>query len=116
MNADDAQMTGSCMSYSKIQRALDDEWGVAAAPPYSRGARIDQVLDQVRTIVREETRRAVEEIHYRLVDRLVAVLVGDSDEAIYIPPMMVRVNTGGLGSVRLRERWVFLDLKDPART
>ena len=101
-NNNDEGMVGSSMSYSKIAQWLYDEYGVPGACVFSSGRRFDQLKQQIRSVVREECRRAVEEEAIRLFRLADSHLPDHPEDGLYIPPCKIRINAGNVGNVKLR--------------
>ena len=96
-----AQMLGSCQTYSKLLTEIADEYGVI--PPRRSGIPlIDCVRSLVRTIVKEECRRAAEEAAFRVFQRVCEQLPSDPREGLYVPATTIRINSGNVGEVNLR--------------
>lgn len=105
----DSGVAIASMAYMKAMGALGAEWGVAGAAPFSSGKRVEQLLQQVRTIVREEVRRGIEESYVRITRHVANLLRQDPEEVIYVPACEALINTSGVGILKFRAVRVFPD-------
>ncbi len=95
------RMIGSCMSHSVIARAIADEFGVPVQRIYG-GTRLQEVLQQIRIVIREEARRAAEEAYVRALRVAAQHLPSDPEDGLYVPSVEIVINEGGVGRIRTR--------------
>lgn len=102
MNLMNEEMLGSVKSYSVVSSAIEAEFGVPPIRQYGGGARLAEVLQQVRTAVREEARRAAEEAVLRAFRVAAEHLPDDPEDGLCIPPTRILINSGAVGYIKTR--------------
>ena len=95
------RMLGSCMSYSKLGKRIEDLTGVPFR--YTAGSsRGGDVIHQIMTAISEESRRAGEEGVRRGYSVAAKYLPEHPEEGLYIPDTEVLINSGNVGWIKVR--------------
>ncbi len=101
-HADESGMVSSSMTYSKVMRLIEDDYGIPVARPNPREALINAVRRQFCAAVREECRRTAEETAFRIFRLAAAHLPDVPEDGLYVPASQIQINSGDVGLMRLR--------------